>query len=195
MSEMMQTPLPRATSSDIRHETNSRIYERNIPSAPLQPYLDVRPLNSKYTRLPIVEPRQLDFSVPLNHYPVYSPKRVFFPASREAPYSGYAAAINVESDLKGQIFALQKCPQASYVPRSNSDLYQNSFISQTNFASGADTHELLFKREKFADFNANPYAGIVGVQLWQNATRAQMYDVPENYGCGNGLHAASTVKR
>ena len=36
---------------------NSRIFNRNIPSSNLQPYLSVIPCNSKYATLPIVEQR------------------------------------------------------------------------------------------------------------------------------------------
>jgi len=35
-----------------------RSYERNIPSQPLQPYLDARPVMTKYSILPIVDPRK-----------------------------------------------------------------------------------------------------------------------------------------
>ena len=39
-------------------EMNKKIYERNIPSNQLQPYLDVRPVMTKYSYLPIVDPRR-----------------------------------------------------------------------------------------------------------------------------------------
>ena len=45
-------------SSQIRKETNSRIYDRNIPSQMLQPYLEVRPVMTKYSYFPIVDPRK-----------------------------------------------------------------------------------------------------------------------------------------
>lgn len=167
------------SATQIQRQTNERIYSRNIPSAPLQPYLDVRPLNSKYTHLPIVEPRVMQHQVPLNQYATYSPKSVFNPGNRDAPYSGYAAAINTESELKGQLYALQKCSQSVYVPKSSSDLYTNSFVTHSTWiAPSADQHDLLFKQEKWDEFNPNPYAGVVGVQLWGNATRAQIYDIP-----------------
>ena len=35
-----------------------RSYERNMPSQPLQPYLDTRPVMTKYSILPIVDPRK-----------------------------------------------------------------------------------------------------------------------------------------
>ena len=44
--------------SIIRSQTNNRIYNRNIPSKLLQPYIDVRPVMTKYSYLPIVDPRK-----------------------------------------------------------------------------------------------------------------------------------------
>lgn len=167
--------------SEIHTETNERIYNRNIPSQQLQPYLDVRPLNTKYTYLPVVEPRILQHSVPLKHYPTYNSHNVFNPGNTQSPFSGFAAAVNTESILKNQIYALQKCSQSVYVPRSNSDLYQDSFVSQTPFTNNGNEHNLLFHKEKYEQFNPNPYEKVVGVQIWSNPTRMQMHDIPDNY--------------
>lgn len=169
------------TLSNIRKDTNERIYQRNIPTHTLQPYMNVRPLNTKYTYLPIVEPRVLHHKVPLKSYPVYNSEQVFNPGNRNAPFSGYAAAINTESELKGQIYALQKSSQAIYVPKSTSDLYQYSLVTKSPFVSGLDPHALLFKTERFEPTNPNPYDKIVGVQLWSNSTRDQFQNIPENY--------------
>ena len=40
--------------SKIHQETNARIYDRNIPSQMLQPYIDSRPVMTKYSYFPIV---------------------------------------------------------------------------------------------------------------------------------------------
>ena len=53
-------------NSKIHEETNTRIYDRNIPSQMLQPYLDVRPVMTKYSYFPIVDPRK-ELTVPLAH--------------------------------------------------------------------------------------------------------------------------------
>lgn len=194
MSQQSQQVYVPPHVSTIHKETNKRIYERNIPSQPLQPYMNVRPLNTKYTRLPIVEPRQLEHGVPLKCYPVYNSQRVFYPASLDAPFSGYAAAINVESELKNQIYALQKCSQAVYVPSSTSDMYQSSHVMRSNNNDPNHAHHLLFKKEQFAEFNPNPYAGVVGVAMWGNNTRVQMQDVPEDFCSGNGsFHALKNM--
>lgn len=151
---------------------NIRIYERNIPSAPLQPYLDVRPVNTKYSYLPIVDPRK-KLHVPMNQLPTYNQQTVFNPGQPQGPWSGFATEVNTESILRNQVFALQKCSQAAYVPNTNSDMYTYSFQSQTV----AQPHELLFEKDKFKCFNPNPNKNIVGNGLFFNSTRSQMKDV------------------
>jgi hypothetical protein len=54
--------------SDIHKQTNNRIYDRNIPSQILQPYLDVRPVMTKYSYFPIVDPRK-QINVPFMQLP------------------------------------------------------------------------------------------------------------------------------
>lgn len=181
------------TSSTIRHQTNERIFSRNLPSLPLQPYLDVRPLNSKYTKLPIVEPRQLDFSVPLNRYKPYNINEIFNPGTRNAPFSGYAKNVNIESELKGQIYALQKCSQSVYVPSSTSDLYKSSFIIKSHGSSDMGGHELLFHKEKFNEFDPNPNSKYVGVQTWGNPTRVQLKEAGE-LSCPNSKEKKTNKK-
>ena len=130
--------------SDIHKQTNQRIYSRNIPSQMLQPYIDVRPVMTKYSYFPIVDPRK-NISVPLQQMPTYNVHQVFNPGNTTSPWSGFASNINLESELRNQVYALQKCSQAVYVPNSNSDLYNYKFrtVNQPN------PHELLFQNESF----------------------------------------------
>jgi hypothetical protein len=100
---------------------NQRLYDRNVPTGFLQPYLDFRPAMTKYTYLPIVEPH-VQTPAP-QQQPTYNPHQTFNPGSR-APWSGYQ--VNTESILRNQIYALQKGSQAVYVPSSTSDLYAYS---------------------------------------------------------------------
>jgi hypothetical protein len=156
---------------DIHQETNERIYTRNIPSQILQPYLDVRPVMTKYSYFPIVDPRK-EVSVKLTQQPTYNPHQVFNPGNTQSPWSGFASNINKESELRNQIYALQKCSQAVYVPQSNSDLYTTPY----NPNQTAQTHNLLFKENIFNEFNPNPNNKIVGTQLFMNSTREQIKD-------------------
>jgi hypothetical protein len=160
------------SNSQIHTQTNERIYNRNIPSQMLQPYLDVRPVMTKYSYLPIVDPRK-QVSVPLEQMSTYNLNNVFNPGNTTSPWSGFASNINKESELRNQIFALQKCSQAVYVPSSNSDLYDYKFKSKTQ----ANPHDLLFKKEFFADFNPNPSPNLVGSGIFMNSTRVQVREM------------------
>ena len=91
--------------SKIHEETNTRIYDRNIPSQMLQPYIDVRPVMTKYSYFPIVDPRKNN-SVPLTVQPTFNPHKVFNPGNTTSPWSGFASNVNTESELRNQIYAL-----------------------------------------------------------------------------------------
>jgi len=158
--------------AQMHQETNTRIYDRNIPSQVLQPYLDVRPVLTKYSYFPIVDPRK-EIKVPLIQTPTYNVHSVFNPGNTTSPWSGFASNINKESELRNQIYALQKCSQAVYVPSSKSDLYDYNFktITQPN------PHSLLFKNDAFASFNPNPDENVLGVNLFNNSTRVQVRDL------------------
>jgi hypothetical protein len=158
--------------AQIHQETNTRIYDRNIPSQVLQPYIDVRPVLTKYSYFPIVDPRK-ELNVKLMQAPTYNVHQVFNPGNTESPWSGFASNINKESELRNQIYALQKCSQAVYVPSSKSDLYEYKFktITQPN------PHELLFTNNSFSSFNPNPDENIVGTNIFNNSTRVQVRDL------------------
>jgi len=158
----------------IHNETNQRIYDRNIPSQMLQPYLDVRPVMTKYSHLPIVDPRR-ENKVKLNKMPTYNVNTTFNPGNDTAPWSGYASNVNTESVLRNQIYALQKCSQAVYVPNSNSDLYNYKF--QNSAQQQFNQHELLFNNQSFSSFNPNPNQNSVGSAMFMNPTRVQVRDL------------------
>ena len=155
-------------------QTNQRIYDRNIPSHLLQPYLDVRSVPTKYSHFPIVDPRK-EIKVPLTQQPVFSPHTTFNPGNTQSPWSGFASNINVESELRNQIYALQKCSQSVYVPNSSSDLYKYSFTPKNT--NGPQSHNLLFEKEHFSSFNPNPDPEIVGSSIFMNSTRTQVKDL------------------
>ena len=46
---MLTNNLDVSCVSKMHEQTNTRIYDRNIPSQMLQPYLDVRPVMTKYS--------------------------------------------------------------------------------------------------------------------------------------------------
>ena len=158
--------------SDIHKQTNQRIYTRNIPSQMLQPYIDVRPVMTKYSYFPIVDPRK-NITVPLQQMPTYNVHEVFNPGNTQSPFSGFATNINKESELRNQIYALQKCDQAVYVPLSISDLYTYNFQTKTQ----PNPHELLFQTLSFESCNPNPSPTICGSGIFYNNTRCQVKDM------------------
>lgn len=158
--------------SQIHKQTNERIYDRNIPSQMLQPYIDVRPVMTKYSYFPIVDPRK-QLSVNLINQPTYNVSRVFNPGNTQSPWSGFATNINTESELRNQIYALQKCSQAVYVPNSNSDLYTYGFKPNPT----PQNHPLLFEESNFCSFNPNPNDQVIGSELFNNPTRVQVRDL------------------
>ena len=158
--------------SKIHEETNARIYDRNIPSQMLQPYIDVRPVMTKYSYFPIVDPRK-KISVPLTVQPTFNPHKVFNPGNTTSPWSGFASNVNTESELRNQIYALQKCSQSVYVPSSKSDLYNYGFTPQQT----PQSHSLLFEKNSFSQFNPNPDSKTVGSGMFFNSTRVQVRDL------------------
>jgi hypothetical protein len=156
-------------SSEIQKQTNQRIYDRNIPSKMLQPYLDVRPVMTKYSYLPIVDPRK-EVSTRLTQTPVYNVHQVFNPGNTQSPWSGFASNVNTESVLRNQVFALQKCSQSVYVPSSNSDLYHVAFHTKPETYPDS----LLFQQETFCPFNPNPNPQEIGYATFHNSTRLQV---------------------
>ena len=158
--------------SKIHEETNMRIYDRNIPSQMLQPYIDVRPVMTKYSYFPIVDPRKNN-SVPLTVQPTFNPHAVFNPGNTTSPWSGFASNVNTESELRNQIYALQKCSQSVYVPSSKSDLYNYGFTPKPT----PQSHSLLFEKGSFSQFNPNPDSKTVGSEMFFNSTRVQVRDM------------------
>ena len=161
------------TSSQIRKETNERMYDRNIPSQMLQPYIDVRPVMTKYSYFPVVDPRK-QLNVKLQQQPTYNLNKIFNTGNTQSPRSGYATKVNLESELRNQVFALQKCSQSVYVPSSQSDLYSYSFQPAQPLNN---QHMFLFQEEQFGSFNPNPDDKLVGTGLFHNPTRVQIRDI------------------
>ena len=156
-----------------------RSYERNIPSQPLQPYLDARPVLTKYSILPIVDPRK-PINTPLIQQSTYMPEKVYNPGNDSGPWSGYASNINHESEVRNQIFALQSCAQASYIPSSKSNLYQ---VNWKNNNQPQQPFPELFQNQQFCPINPNPNPDKIGFALFNNATRQQTKDLTKETKC------------
>ena len=147
-----------------------RTYQRNIPSQMLQPYLDSRPVLTKYSILPIIDQRQQS-SVPLIQQATYNISNTFNPGNDSGPWSGYASNVNHESELRNQIYALQHCGQATYVPSSDSSLYK---VGWNNATKQQQPFPDLFQQQQFSPVNPNPHNDKIGYALFNNATRQQL---------------------
>ena len=159
-------------TSQRQQTMNLRSYRRNIPSAKLQPYLDARPVLTKYSILPIIDQRK-QIETPLIQQPTFTPETLFNPGNDFGPWSGYASNVNHESELRNQIFALQNCSQTVYVPSSKSDLYNYGFTPKPT----PQSHSLLFEKDSFSQFNPNPDSKTVGAGMFFNSTRVQVKDM------------------
>jgi hypothetical protein len=150
-------------------QLSERMYERNIPSAVLQPSFSIRPVASKYELMPIYD-RRAPVTVPIQKQPTYNVSTVFNPGSGVAPWSGFASNVNVESSLRNQFFALQNCEQSNYVPSTQSDMYHVSVGGRQE----QQPFPNLFKTEQF---EAKTYMnGSTGTNVFSNHTRQQMKD-------------------
>jgi len=166
-------------SSQRQQTVYLRSFERNIPSQPLQPYLDARPVMTKYSTLPIIDLRK-SITTPLIQQPTYTPERIYNPGNDSGPWSGYASNINHESELRNQIFALQSCTQAIYIPSSKSSLYKTSWQNTNKMQQPFPT---LFQNEQFCPVNPNPNPEKIGYALFNNATRQQTKDLTKETKC------------
>ena len=166
----------RECASQITDSINTRIYDRNLPSQTLQPQLSVRPVMTKYSLMPVVDPRKPiceNFAV----QPTYNQYQIFNPG-QGAPYNGYNP--NVESELRNQIYALQSCPQSVFVPSSDSDLYKFQF-QPCESSKVPQQFQELFKQERFNSFNPNPEN--IGQSIFNNHTRQETKTYVDKVNC------------
>jgi|TARA_B110000093_G_C12972399_1_gene413572 hypothetical protein len=164
----MNTNCP-LKSSDLANEIDKRIYDRNIPSSTLQPYINVRPAMTKYSIMPIVTPRSKP-DVSMNTEATYNISKTFNPGNTQSPWSGFATNINLESGLRNQVYALQKCSQSTYVPQSSSDLYTER--NPTNNPTIRQPFNDLFRNQQFNSFNPN--CENVATNYFNNHTRTEL---------------------
>lgn len=162
---MSQIPV-----SEINHLTNDRIYDRTQPSEPLRAYYQPRAQQTKYTKF-ATHTEPVISAVPIIVPPAYSPSKVFYPANRTAPWSGFANNIDIESDMRNQFYGLQRCAQPTYVPDSGSDLYTLQSFALPN-RDNVQKHTLLFKKPEHALFNPNTENN--SNATFNNSTRHEM---------------------
>jgi hypothetical protein len=173
LSQTQEYQLSQPTADRV-DELNSRLYDRNIPSGPMEAVFGVRPLSTKYALLPIVDRRPKP-QEPIRQVPTYNTSQTFLPGDGHGPWSGFATKINDESRLRNQFYALQKAGQAFFVPSSQSDLYQVNI--PTTSRDEMQPHPYLFEETILTAFDPNPSPSTVGNLIFQNSTRQQVMDM------------------
>jgi len=152
------------------NELNKRISSRNVPSNPLQAQFSIRPVSTKYEILPIFDRKSLP-TVPIQRQPTFNMETTFNPGTAQGPWSGFATNVNDESTLRNQFFALQKNPQAYYIPPSTSDMYQVKVDGTQLNQPFPD----LFRQQQFQQFNPNECD--MGKHFFDNCTRQQVKEL------------------
>lgn len=161
---------------DLVNEINKRISARNTGYGNLDVLLEPRPQQTKY-----VLPFQDIYPPCRNHTIHYKTTETFNPGNRPGAWSGYSTNINDESILQNRVHALQKYPQATYVPNSDSDLYNNNVplsddnTSETKFPY-LFNNNIDSKNKNLGNSDKPAYLQNLGIYLFNNATRQQLKD-------------------
>jgi len=157
-------------SSDKTDTINRRFYQRNIPSDSLQPYFSTRPVSTKYSYMPIIDPKKKQTKVLVDQKCTYNISKTFNPGSGKGPWSGYSSNVNDESILRNQIYAIQSSSQSVYIPDSRSDLYKFSWKPNHSIKQPFPN---LFSNDTLNLFDPNPNSNLIGYSLFNNFTRQQ----------------------
>jgi hypothetical protein len=115
-------------------------------------------------------------------YQTYSTSSTFYGGDGKGPWSGFSTNIDKESQLRNQNYALQKDSLGTYIPSSQSDLYNLTWKNNNNYNKEEDKffNSDIFIPPKQSSFNPNLYSEDVGYALFNNSTRIQNKDVKSN---------------
>ena len=150
------------------NELNKKIYQRNIPDNPLQPDLNIYPVQTKMVKMMISDGRKTDNVNVANikQYNIHDVNTNFNPGTSIAPWNGYVKNIDTETYLRNPVCNLDI--NNVYVPDSNSDLYTET-VKNNNL--GIDKHNLLFHQEMFDNTNNKHVNKQTNKLLFGNNTR------------------------
>ena len=156
---MSSKPLAAQTNSEKNNEMNNNIYNRNVPSAGLAMQLDMRPKPTKYTVFPAVAGAtvstppivRLGPMGPAAPIATYNGERTFNPGT-SAPWSGYAANIDRETDLHNS----KMSARGEFGASTNSDMYATK-MNNSREPSNRKPHEFpdLFEPPVFSTNSTN----------------------------------------
>lgn len=154
---------------DRNTQLDKRIADRNIPSGPLQPSFNIRPVSTKYDIMGVVD-RHAPVSVPIKQIPTYSVGSTFYPGDKQAPWSGFATNISIESQLRNQVMPKQNCEASVYIPCSNSDMYKTLEYKSSN--EDINPHSELQRINTLETSGKVPEG--LGINIFSNHTRQQL---------------------
>ena len=152
-------------------ELSQKMYERNVPTNELNISYSLRPVQTRFVHMPTNDYRKQS-SEPCIKYPTYDTHTEFSPGS-SLPFGGYQRAIDTESVLRDIIFPMQNGGQSKFIPGTNSDLFNTSYLTQTNTPVEMP-NQLLFSQHQFEAFNPNTHN--LGNDTFNNSTRNQIKD-------------------
>ena len=149
-------------------EINQKIYNRNIPDAPIDPVYSTLPLSTRGIVFPIsvINPVQQS-KLPLSSFtssniPI---ENAFRPYQCNAPVIDYMKNIQLENSLRNQYFALQSGPKPVYVPSSSSDLFNApQYLATPNVSPSVPTTRIPDYLQKYN----------IGNMVFNNATKIQV---------------------
>ena len=150
-------------------ELSKKMYERNIPSTQLNISYNPRPVPSRFIHMPTADYRK-PTNTPCTKFQTFNTRNNFAPGS-SLPFEGYQSNVDTESVLRDIIFPLQKNTQSKFIPGTNSDLFNASYLTQTNRPVNMSS-TLLFSEHQFETFNPNTHN--LGQNTFNNATRTQL---------------------
>lgn len=151
-------------------ELNNRISMRNRSSSTLETLIDFRPCRTRQILFPMLNCVK-ESNVSKIKVPKYNGYETFTPGYR-GPISGYN--VDRETILRGAINPLQNCIQNKYIPSSNSDLYDNSYLIPKNNNMGLQ-YILMENTNNFGLHNPNTCG--LGNKLFNNHIRQQIKDM------------------
>jgi len=157
-------------SSQLNQDINNKIYQRFVPSHCLPPNLSVYPVPTKYVKLGVTDNYSKQNTSNKN-YPNYQSNIMFCPTLKNGNYNGYSNNIHLESELRNQFVALQKCDASEYIPNYKSNLYSYSTPSNKN---DVQPFEHLFNTSVYMPCQTMPTEN--KDSLFCNHTRQQLKD-------------------
>jgi hypothetical protein len=157
-------------SSQLNQEINNKIYQRFVPSHSLPPNLSVYSVPTKYVKLGRTDKQPVQNTTQYN-YTNYNSNTMFCPTLKNGNYQGYSNHIHLESELRNQFVALQKCDASEYIPNYKSNLYNYSTPSNNK---DTQPFEYLFNTAIYMPFQ--PILTEYNESLFCNHTRQQLKD-------------------